>query len=485
MLPDNRRLVSSSYGSGFLLWDVDTGERIRRFEGEPGTFGLGAGGCSILLCGHHGAVSCWEVEGDQQLWSWPHHECPRCLAVTPDGRKAICGFGGGGPFPKVEIWDLENGAVVHQMYEDRSDAVTAVAVSPDGRLGFTASGDGTLTAWSMETGTAKRMVRPAASGADAIAISGDARLAAIAIDSDVLVYDLSAWLCGQDSGCCTPEVTVVAVTPDGCYAFTDSPEHHVRMWDLDTGELVREFTGHAEPINALVVDHDGRHVISGSEDLTVRKWDVDSGRCRILTGHTYGISGLAIVPGGRELASFSRGDGDLRTWSLESAALLSQGRVSLELLAGVVCRRSGVEAVLGTWEDMVVGYELEGRHPLGGRYGFGEVIAAAVSLDGERVLTSAREHRHCILWDPRSEEKLARVPMHQVVTVVALSPDARAAVTACADGTVGLWDLVSGEGVASFHCDAAVTGCAIGGRDGDWRLVICDALGRLHFLRMR
>jgi WD40 repeat protein len=252
---------------------------------------------------------------------------------------------------------------------------------------------------------------------------------------------------------------------------------------LDTGELLREFGGHTGRINALTVDPDGKHAISGSDDLTVRIWRLDSGKCRVFAGHKYGISGLSISPDGSKLVSFSSGDRDLRVWNLESGALLSKGTVSLEFLGGHVQTRSGMPGIVGPWEDMVVTYDVKERVPLHRRYKFGEVIAIAVSKDGERVLTSAREHRHCIFWDPRSGEVLGHVPMHQVVTVVALSPDRHVAATACADGIVKLWDIVSGMEVASFHCDAAVVCCAIGGQGEDWRLVTCDAFGRLQFLR--
>ena len=320
-LPDNRRLVSASYDSGFILWDLDSGLQIRRFEGKPGEFGLSGDGTKILLCGHHGEVCFREIDENRELWSWPHHRCPNCIAVAPDGRRAICGFGGGWPHPKVEIWDLEHGVVLHQMHGDRWEGVAAVAVSPDSKIGFTSSQDGTVTAWGMENGKRKGMIKPHHKGATAMTLSRDTRYLALAIDSDVQIWSVDRWLNMRESRSHSREVRVVAITPDGGYALTDSPENHVRLWDMNSGELLREMKGHTRLINALIVDSTGKLAISGSDDLTVRIWSLDSGECRVLAGHKYGVSKISTSPDGYHLLSFSSGDGDVRIWNLKSGAL--------------------------------------------------------------------------------------------------------------------------------------------------------------------
>jgi WD40 repeat protein len=509
-LPDGRRLVSASYGAGFVLWNLDTGEQIQRFEGQPGVFGLSGDGTKILLCEHGGRVRFREIEGDQEFWYWPRHMCPDCIAVAPDGKRAICGFCGGWPHPKAEIWDLVRGAVVHRMNEHRWDGVAAVAVSSDGELGFAACGCGDIMVWSMESGQHEATLRTHQEELTTIAISHDTRFVASGSrQGDVRLWNLEVLL-SEPNVCDSPHrARNIAIAPDGEYIVTNSPENYVRVCSVDCGELLREMKGHAGAINALAVDPSGKLAVSGSDDQTICIWRLESGECQVLTGHQHAVTALCISPDGRQLASFSSGDRDVRIWNLRSGELLSAGRMSMEIFGGFARLGNNELGLVGSWEDMVVTYHAAERTLLDRWYGFGEVIAIAVSVSGEQVLSSAREHHHCILWDPRSGDHLARIPMHRTIKTIAMSPDSSVAATACEDGMVKLWDLRSLEGflpsprkgvrprmanaraqgiwmscfeLASFSFDATVSSCAVGpaGR----RLIATDKSGDLHILHL-
>jgi WD40 repeat protein len=68
------------------------------------------------------------------------------------------------------------------------------------------------------------------------------------------------------------------------------------------------------------------------------------------------------------------------------------------------------------------------------------------------------------------------------VWAVAVTGDGRYAVSGSDDQTLKVWDLSSGQVVASFCGDSAIHCCAIA---PDKRTIIAgDALGRVHFLRL-
>ena len=76
----------------------------------------------------------------------------------------------------------------------------------------------------------------------------------------------------------------MAVTGDG-RLVTGSNDYTVRLWDLETGEQLRAFTGHAGEVRSVAVTGDGR-LVTGSDDRTARLWDLETGEeLRAFSGH--------------------------------------------------------------------------------------------------------------------------------------------------------------------------------------------------------
>ena len=48
----------------------------------------------------------------------------------------------------------------------------------------------------------------------------------------------------------------------------------LRLWDLDTGEEVKSFTGHTGEVVSVAVHPDGKRVVTGSRDKTARVWEI-------------------------------------------------------------------------------------------------------------------------------------------------------------------------------------------------------------------
>ena len=68
------------------------------------------------------------------------------------------------------------------------------------------------------------------------------------------------------------------------------------------------------------------------------------------------------------------------------------------------------------------------------------------------------------------------------VWAVVVTPDGRRTVSVSNDHTLRLWDLESGDEIATFTGESGMHSCAVTS-DGR-RIVVGDALGRVHFLRL-
>lgn len=76
----------------------------------------------------------------------------------------------------------------------------------------------------------------------------------------------------------------VAVSPDGrTIASAGFFDLTLRLWDVESGELIRTIDDHTDSVWQVLFSPDGRTVASLSNDGTLRLWDVETGREQAMT----------------------------------------------------------------------------------------------------------------------------------------------------------------------------------------------------------
>ena len=72
----------------------------------------------------------------------------------------------------------------------------------------------------------------------------------------------------------------------------------VKIWDVESGDLLCTMSGHTDRVKTVAVFPDGKRVVSASDDNFVKIWDVASSTCLCtLYGHRYSVTGSCCVPG--------------------------------------------------------------------------------------------------------------------------------------------------------------------------------------------
>ncbi len=288
--------------------------------------------------------------------------------------------------------------VSRQQYLGHTDTVNNIQFMPDGRAFLTAGHDGTLRLWQTQSGATLRVLSGHSGPIWRVRISSDGRTAlSSGIDGTARLFDLETGAelqrFNHDSG-----ATAVDFSPDGRYALTGSGAD-LYLWELATGDRVRRFEGHTEPVFTGSFSPDSRYVASAGEDRIMRLWDVNSGaELRQFIGHSNWIGHLDFSPDGRYLLTGSA-DQTARIWDVES---------------GLEIRR-----LVGHTE---------------------EVYTANFSSDGLMVLTSGQD-RTARLWDTTSGQEIRQIRGHTGAVYADFSPDGRLIATTSEDRSVRLWDV--------------------------------------------
>ncbi|KAF5357866.1 hypothetical protein D9756_001820 [Leucocoprinus leucothites] len=92
--------------------------------------------------------------------------------------------------------------------------------------------------------------------------------------------------------------------------ISGSLDNTVKMWDIETGEVVRTFFGHIEGVWAVASDK--LRLVSGSHDRTIKVWSREGKSTATLVGHQAAVSCLAL---GEDKIVSGSDDNDVRIWS--------------------------------------------------------------------------------------------------------------------------------------------------------------------------
>lgn len=197
-------------------------------------------------------------------------------ALSPDGR-----FQAVARYRSVEVLDSNTRAVVHR-FEGLPGKVAQLSFSPDGTRLVAASGvvgmSGTAVCWDLKGGTAP------------LKLEGEHR---------DLVYS-ARW------------------SPDGQLLATGGYDTKVVLWEATTGRVVHRMTAHTGAVFNLAFSPDGTLLASASGDQTIKIWRVKDGERLDTLKEPQGEQfSVAFTPDGNSVVA-AGADNRIRVWTLKS-----------------------------------------------------------------------------------------------------------------------------------------------------------------------
>ncbi len=290
-----------------------------------------------------------------------------------------------------------------------TNAVSAVAVSRDGKLLVSASWDQTIALYNLRTGK----------------------------------------LLGRLSGHTAP-VLAIALSSDGQLLASGSADHTIKLWYLHTGTLLKTLIGHSDTVQALVFSSDRQTLISGSQDGTVKIWQPGSGKLiRTLVSQQQPISAIALSPDGRQLA-VGTANHSVALWHLDaghaSHTLASGARAIAFSPNGRALALSSQDQTVKLWDTQTFTLLNTFGSSLGqsgaDRRSATSGSAIAFSPDGH-ALANGSQDGTVSLWHLPTGQVLSQMTGHaDTISALAYGHDGRVLVSGSTDKAIKIWHRV-------------------------------------------